>query len=190
MRTSMRFLAGHFKPTLGFAAALLCALTLSGCDSDNSTAPFLCSAVKPDTVFYSNLGTFDTLSFDEGGVNVTGSGPIDVSQTQGLGIVGGFSAGFIDGTEWISFSFDAGAANEVGYSTTQAGDLNGDGLYGKVFVQAFAPDGRLLGVYPDLSNTDWTDVSAMFGDVPISAFDVIADVDGVTIDRLGYSPCQ
>jgi hypothetical protein len=124
------------------------------------------------TVDYTSLGTSKTSTLNSGGVTVTGSNTINVAGGfgNGLGIVGGLADNVVDfyGSESITFAFNAGPATTVQLNHSRVG---GGGTANAQFT-AFGAGGVSLG-----SNTAdvfglSTDVSSLFGNVPISSFTV------------------
>jgi len=102
----------------------------------------------------------------------------------GIGVVGGSSDSMTDGSEALHFRFDA-AVTGVRYGVFVANNLDGDAFVGESFVEAFV-GATSLGVVPT-HDTGWHDVSAMFGGVAITGFDVRADVDGNRIDQIEFT---
>ncbi len=169
------------------AGALVVALT--GCNGDDDMSGFVCNPGAPATVTYDDQGTFQTPSLSLGGLTVTGSANVNLLNLNGIGIVGGQFDRDIDGTEWIRFDVDAGVAIDVSYLVQIAGNLDGDGLVGEATIEAFDRLGTSLGVLA-VSGSGPKDVSAMFGDEPISAFVVTAAVDNHRIGNASYTACQ
>jgi hypothetical protein len=135
------------------------------------------------------LGTATAPSMTFGVMTLTGdsgSGPAGVHMLNlnGLGVVGGISAAMVDGAEVLSFRFEAAARNVV-YTVFVANNLDADAFVGESFIEVFS-GATSLGVFPT-HDTGFKNVSALVGNVPITGFDVIADVDGVRIDTLTYS---
>ena len=140
------------------------------------------------TVDYYNIGTFQTPSLHEGGVTVTGSANVNVLNLNGLGIVGGLDDNTIDGAghESISFLFDT-PAKDVTYFVNIAGNTNGDGLTGETLLTAYGTGGYLGDIAVISAGTK--NVSALFGNVPISSFAVsLNTADYIRIASVGYNP--
>ena len=163
------------------------AFTSASCGSDGVTG--VCIPGPRITVDYSNQGTFQAPSLSPGGLTVTGSANINVLNLNGLGIVGGYTSDAVDGAEFIRFSVDSGAASAVSYGVGILGDLDGDGLGGEAMIEAFDASVTSLGVVA-ISEGGTKDVSAMFGDEPISAFVVTADGDAFLVRSANYTPCR
>jgi len=89
--------------------------------------------------------SFSTPSLDFGGVTVDGSADVFAFESNGLGITGGLFNNAVDGTEWIRFSFNGGAAIDVSYFVAASGNTNGDGIAGERVLEAFGTDGGSLG---------------------------------------------
>lgn len=170
------------------AVAALLALTLPGCSSD-STGNFVCTPGTPATVDYKTQGTFTTTSLDLGGLTVTGSGTVNVLNGNGLGVVGGVFDNTVDGTEYLRFSVNGGAAADVSYIVTSAGNQNGNGFVGEATIEAFDHSGTTLGTRA-VNGAGTMDVSTLFADLPISAFVATANVDNFRIGSAAYTPCQ
>ena len=164
-------------------------LLLPGCDSDSPAGPFTCTPGTPVVATFTNLGTFQAATVSEQGTTVTGSSNVNVLSLNGLGIVGGMFDNDVDGTEWIRFAFDDSPVSEVSYHVIVAGNLDGDGTGGDAVIEAFDRMGTSLGTTP-VTGAGLHSVSTMFGDEPLSAFIVTADVDNFRISRVEYSPCQ
>jgi hypothetical protein len=167
-------------------AAVVLALTSASCGSDGVTG--VCDPGAPITVDYSNQGTFQTPSLSLGGLTVTGSANINVTNLNGLGIVGGNTSVAVDGAEFIRFSVDSGAASAVSYVVATWGNLDGDGLSGEAIIEAFDASATSLGVVA-ISEGGTKDVSAMFGNESISAFVVTADGDLFLVRSANFTPC-
>jgi hypothetical protein len=142
-------------------------------------------AHPPTVADFTTLGTFQTPSLDVGGIVVTGSANINVLNLNGLGVVGGIFDDTIDGSEFLEFSFSAGIALEVSYDVSSAGNQDGDGTAGDAILEAFDVGGTSLGTVA-VSGSGTLDVSGMFGNVPLSAFKVTADVDNHRISKVRY----
>jgi len=167
------------------------ALVLLACGSDSdSTGPaFTCTPGTPIVVDYTSIGTFQADTVRAMGSVATGSNAVGVLNLNGLGIVGGLSNNVVDGSEWIRFDFDSAPVTDVSYFVPTAGNLNGDGTVGDATVEAFDRTGVSLGIEP-VTGAGTMNVSAMFGDKPISAFVATAAVDWFRTSHLTYSACE
>src|SRR5438093_3105853 len=70
--------------------------------------------VGAGTVDYTLYGTFQTSSYTIDGVRVTGSSDVGVFQFNGLGVMGGIDF-WLDGQEYLDFTFTQGPAMDVSY---------------------------------------------------------------------------
>jgi hypothetical protein len=166
----------------------LFAIAAVGCDDDDDVmGPPGCEAGAPMTVTYDDQGTFQTPALMLGGLTVTGSASVNVLNASGLGVVGGISSTYVDGTEFLRFSIGSGAATAVSYQLT-VGNADGDGLLGESTIEAFDPQNVSLGIVA-VNGGAAKDVSALFAGAPIGAFVVTAAVDYLTISRVDYTPC-
>ena len=164
------------------------ALSLPSC-SDDTTDPYVCMPGTPVTVDYTNQGTSTTASLDLGGLTVTGSGTVNVLNLNGLGVVGGLFDNDVDGTEYLRFSVNGGAAADVSYLVSAAGNLNGNGVGGEATIEAFDHAGTSIGTRV-VSGVGTKDVSALFANLPIRAFIATANVDNFRVGSAAYTPCQ
>jgi hypothetical protein len=138
------------------------------------------------TVDFTSMGTFQVAELHAGGLTATGSADIYVLNLNGLGIVGGYTETYVDGNEVVTFRFDAGAAVQVSYFVSAAGNLDGDGDVGDSFLEAFDVSGHSLGSVP-VNGAGPFDVSAAFGDALLSGFRVTANLDGLRIGSVSYT---
>jgi hypothetical protein len=139
------------------------------------------------TVDFRTMGTFQVAELHAGGLTAIGSADIYVLNLNGLGIVGGYTETYVDGNEFVTFRFDAGAASQVSYLVSAAGNLDGDGDVGDSFLEAFDVSGHSLGSVP-VNEGGPHDVSAAFGNVPLSGFRVTANIDGLRIGSVSHTP--
>ncbi|HEY2952841.1 MAG TPA: PEP-CTERM sorting domain-containing protein [Verrucomicrobiae bacterium] len=144
--------------------------------------------VRAGTVDFTLYGTFQASSYTIDGVRVTGSSDVGVFQFNGLGVMGGIDF-WLDGQEYLDFTFTQGPAIEVSYFVFAVGNLNPslNSLLGESFVEVFGEQGESRGVF---SNTGdgIKDVSDMVGGGPISRFRVTADVDNLRISAVSFTP--
>jgi hypothetical protein len=132
-------------------------------------------SVHAATVDYTALGSFTTPALNTGGILVTGSANVNIAPGFGVGIVGGVLDGWIDGSEFVDFTFAAPAVN-VSYQLLPIGDIDTDGIFGERIVEAFAVGGSSLGAFSQSGFA--TQVSSLFGNVPIERFRLTPDGDG------------
>ncbi len=128
------------------------------------------------TESFTNLGTFTTPELIRTDFTVTGSNDIRVLEFNGLGIVGGSSDSTIDINESITFTFNTNVIN-VSY-------IAAFGVAGN--VEAFNPSGVSLGTAPIGAGAGFKNISALFGDVPISKFTFTATSNGGRISSISY----
>jgi hypothetical protein len=79
-----------------------------------------------------------------GAVQFTGSANVFILQLNGIGIAGGLEDSLIDGTEWLDIAFLDGYAASVSM-TIQAFDMDLDGEFGEIVLEAFDAVGQSLG---------------------------------------------
>ena len=129
---------------------------------------------------YRNLGTFTMTTLNQGGITTTGSDDVNVLNFNGLGVVGGTSNSFVDTMETLSFAFDGGPAENVSYHV-QAAVFGGD-----AFIEAFDASNLSLGTV-SVSGAGPKDVSALFSNQLLSGFSVTAVSPGEhLIGSLGF----
>jgi hypothetical protein len=115
------------------------------------------------------------------GIAVTSAGVLQTQQVFGMGV----GDTFVDSGEAVDFAFDI-PAEGVRYEVATAVNGDGDGLSGEHTVEAFDASNASLGVQAQ-SGEGIKDVSALFGDVPISHFVVSTEADGIRIGRASYA---
>jgi hypothetical protein len=115
------------------------------------------------------------------GIAATSDGVLQTQQNLGMGV----GDTFVDDGEVVDFAFDIPALG-VSYDVGAAVNGDGDGLSGEHTVEAFDASNASLGVQA-LSGSGVKDVSALFGDVPISHFVLTADADGIRLSRVTYA---
>jgi hypothetical protein len=109
---------------------------------------------------------------------------VQLLNLNGISVVGGSSNFATDGAEALHFRFETAVTN-VRYAVFVAGNLDGDAFVGESFIEAFIGT-TSLGVVA-VNDTGWKNVSALFGGVAITGFDVLADVDAQRIDQVEYT---
>lgn len=141
---------------------------------------------------FTSLGTFTTSNYASSGVSITGSqspgvpGSIYFLNLNGMGVSGGYYNSALDGSEGLLFVFTNGAAASVSYSVGSAGNLNGNGTVADAFLEAFGSFDASLGTNAISGGNQ--NVSASFGNVPITRFEIRANTDNQTISGLQYRP--
>lgn len=169
---------------------MLVAPMLFAACGDDGTAAFVCMPGQSVDVTYNDQGTFTMDTLKLGGVTVTGSATVNVLDLNGLGVVGGLSSNAVDGAEWLRFAFDTGAAVDISYFVSGAGDGDADNVIGEATIEAFDVAGTSLGTVP-VNGAVTQVVSGSFSDEPLSAFVVAAqDNDQFRISWVAYTPCQ
>jgi len=124
---------------------------------------------------FDNIGGFTTQELVKPDFTVTGSNLINVIEFNGLGIVGG-NSGFLDINESMTFTFNTNVIN-----------VNIDFVPGtSVNVEAFDSIGQSLGTVPLVGGSGFKNISALFGDVPISKFTLIGTSNGNGIVQISY----
>ncbi|MCR9097851.1 MAG: hypothetical protein NXI30_26835 [bacterium] len=131
--------------------------------------------------------TFDEIAGQTIDLHVCGvvvSGSDDVLTDAGLGIAGGFGTSMVDGTEWIEFEFDAPQLG-VQIDVIDALDIDGDGISGRMLVEAFDATGASMG-FQLIQEAGTKDLAAIYGGASMSRFVMTALGDASRITRLGY----
>jgi hypothetical protein len=155
------------------------------------------SVARATTITYSNVGSFNGTAFTTSGLTATAEngGTLAIVSGLGLGVLGGLGGsggGFdaIDGTESVRFSFDSGGATGVAFGSI-AGFSNGPQLMN---LEAFDVLGASLGVqsfnlFDSISSGTRLDVSALFGDVVLSAFRIAGSgqTNGIELHQVAFT---
>ena len=150
------------------------------------------------TIDFTAMGTFTAPLLENSGVSITASqspgvsGTLNLLNLNGLGVVGGVFSDSIDTSEGVRIDFyplGSGPAFEVIYIVGSAGNQNGNGTAGDAFVEGFGVSGGSLGIVP-VSGTGEINVSALFGNEVLSAFEIRANVDGHRIGSMQYRSAQ
>jgi hypothetical protein len=149
------------------------------------------SVARATTITYSAVGSASVGTFTTSGLTATAGngGTLAIVSGLGLGVLGGFGGGggsfdAIDGTESVRFSFDSGGATDVRFGSVAAFT---NGLSPLMNLEAFDINGGSLGVqtfdiFDSISNGTPLDVSALFGDVVLSAFRLAGNGQAVGIE--------
>ena len=132
------------------------------------------SAAHADSVNYGFVETLNVTTLDRGGVTVSGSGNVTMYVFGGLGINGGISDR-VDGLgtpEWVQFSFNAGAATGVSWTTGNSSDGPDAGnVLGNATVEAWDKNGTYLGSGATSATSSIKELGIYFGsDTEFSRF--------------------
>jgi hypothetical protein len=142
----------------------------------------LAVSARADAINFLTLGSQQVPSLDVGGVTISGSNFVDVDPNSGLAIRGGLPGigiggpdRTIDPTESVTFRFDGGSASNIVLSWLYAGGFGNSSTIaqGESLITAFGPGGQSLGnadLIPQLTPLVQFNISAAFGDQPISSF--------------------
>jgi len=159
----------------------------------------LTSLVTPMTVFatttfddplttleFTNRGTtFSTPIFQEDGITITGSNDLYILESNGIGVVGGFSDSLIDTDESITLTFDEPIAS-LTYSTGGCVNIDLDEFCGEAIIETFGVDGSLISIESVVVSSSFT-VSDPVDNQLISTIIITADGDGFRIPMLGFT---
>jgi hypothetical protein len=153
-------------------------------------------AARADTVDYSQQGTFtQTTPLSVGGLTATpGTGQTLDIYAYGLGVEGGFSPIYIDESDSVRFSFDAGAATGVSFSRSDVLQVSD----APMILEGFDASGASLGTVGFHAIANLADppadppvnVSALFGGVPLSGFKISGNgsATGLTVWKVTFTP--
>jgi hypothetical protein len=155
------------------------------------------SAARATTITYTTVGSFSGTTFTTSGLTATAEngGTLAIVAGTGLGVLGGLggsggSFDAIDGDESVRFSFDSGGATDVAFGSIAAFS-NGSQLMN---LEAFDVHGVSLGVqtfniFDSVSLDTPLDVSALFGDVVLSAFRIDGNGQtlGIELHRVAFT---
>jgi hypothetical protein len=149
------------------------------------------SVARATTITYSAVGSFSGTTFSTSGLTATAqnAGTLSIVSGAGLGVLGGgggLGGGLdaIDNNESVLFSFDSGGATGVAFGS-DAAFSNGGGFL--MNLEAFDVHGASLGVQTfnilnATSSGTPIDVSALFGNVVLSAFRIAGPGTDVGIE--------
>ncbi len=148
-----------------------------------------------ETVEFNNfgIGNFRVPTFQDSGITITGSADLTVfNEFDGeLGVSGGLRDDRIDGSEFIFVSFDRGVATDVSYDVFSAFEFDEsvNGIIAEARITAFDINGENLG-FQRVSGQGTQNISALFGNQPISAFQIEANFDrsGFSIESITFNP--
>jgi hypothetical protein len=143
---------------------------------------------------FQSFGSYTTEGFGacRAFVSPPDSGALLSLGPSGVGVQGalGSIADALDGGEALLISFptdgDAGAVG-IWYDVVSGGNQNGMGGLADAFVEAFDAASLSLGVRA-VTGVTTTDVSALYGSVPIRSLRLTAAGDSQQIGRLGFRP--
>jgi hypothetical protein len=107
-------------------------------------------------------------SYTDQGVTVTGSDNLNLSNRNGLGIVGGTSNLNVDTNEFVNFDF-AVPVTDLSYVAGSAGNSNGNGLVGERTLSAFGVGNISLGSFIQ-NGAGISQVSTLVGNTPVESF--------------------
>ncbi len=148
-----------------------------------STFPLMASE-NTVLVDFTEQGTFQAESWQQGPLTITGSDKLNLLQLNGLGIVGQTDHA-IDPGESVVFSF-SGPANFVKLFNGSIGNLGGV-KFNTASIQAFGIGGTSLGTLSGVEPSPWIVVSELFGDALITSFSVTATDDIYRFSALEYA---
>ncbi len=143
-----------------------------------ATAGFAASKARADAINFSALPSQQVPSLDVGGVTISGSNLVDVDPSYGLAIKGGLPGigiggpdATIDPTESVTFRFDGAMASNVVLSWQYIGAFENPSTIaaGEAIITAFGTGLQSLGA---IDLTPGFNISAAFGDQPISSFTI------------------
>jgi len=155
------------------------------------------SVAQATTITYTTVGSFNGTTFTTSGLTATAEngGTLAIVSGTGLGVLGGLggsggSFDAIDGTESVRFSFDSGGATDVAFGSI-AGFSSGSQIMN---LEAFDLLGASLGVqtfnlFDSVSLGTPLDVSALFGDVVLSAFRIAGSgqLNGIELHQVAFT---
>jgi hypothetical protein len=157
-------------------------LALSGLPSGSAAG----YTVRQDYRAYASIIGENVISIANCGVSASGIG-VNAYQFNGLGVWGGLGDTLIDGGEDVRFSFPpGGGSSSVQYFVSSAGNVDGDGLVGEHFLEAFGPTGTSLGVVAR-SGTGTVDATDLFGGASIGSILVTAQADTLRVAWVDYA---
>lgn len=144
------------------------------------------------TIDYSTVGPFSGTTFTTNGLTATAqnAGTLSIKSGIGLGVVGGGlppDIDAIDGNESVLFSFQSGAATDVAFGGSSGFSNSASNFF--LNLEGFDIHGTSLGIQTfnfldAISFATPIDVSAAFGDVPLSAFTIAGNGQSVGIELL------
>lgn len=151
------------------------------------------SGASSATIDYSELAEMTVPELTVRDVTATGSSNVAIRIA--LGIEGGLSDGYVDSGESVRFSFGRSEVTSVDYFVPFAfmtGDLPSGTYFGERILEAFGSDGLSLGSRAQ-SGAGAFQVTSLFGDVPISAFELTSarfasGATGFAVSTLRYEP--
>lgn len=155
------------------------------------------NAAAQTTADFSTLPTSTATSITSGWVTATGERPlgtpalVHVLNFNGIGVVGGIADSVIDTGERLRFTFDAfGRRNEVvdaSFFLQFISNADGDGNFGEYELQAFRGSLPLGTVNIFSSNTGANQVSSLFSNQPLTAFEFTPSGDHFRIRSVTFT---
>lgn len=142
-----------------------------------------------ETVDFRALGTFDTYTFTQGGLTVTGeqspgvTGQLHILNFNGLGIVGGSSNTVVDPGEAAIFRFPDGQATGVTLGRQFLRDANANGQFGESTIEGFFGNTSLGTATVSGFGVD---ISSLFGGQPLTSF-VSRALEGDRISTVSFT---
>jgi hypothetical protein len=148
------------------------------------------SAVRATTIDYSVVGSFSGATFTTDGLTATAQngGTLSIVSGSGLGVLGGGVSGdfdTIDGDEAVLFAFQNGSATDVAFGGSGAFSSGASSFL--LNLEAFDTHGASLGhqTFDSFSAVSFgtpINVSALFGDVALSAFSIAGNGQSVGVE--------
>ncbi|MCQ9376270.1 hypothetical protein NMQ14_18650 [Methyloversatilis sp. XJ19-13] len=135
-------------------------------------------------VDFTEQGTFQAESFQQGPLTITGSDQLNFLQLNGLGIVGQIDHA-IDPGEFVVFSFSS-PVNFVKLINGSIGNPSGI-KFNTANIEAFGIGGISLGTLSGVEPSPSIVVSGLFGDALITSFSVMATEDIYRFSALEYA---
>jgi hypothetical protein len=165
----------------------------SGADADGAAEDGGGCMPSDVTIDFAALGNVQLPRFEQPGVTLVGLADLKFSDRTadepdaGLGVIGGWFDWAIDRTEFVTVSFGRPATG-VSIYVSHALDIDHDDVYGKTTITGFDAEGLEIDRF-EFAGAGTKNVSALFGDVPLSKFMVKDDVDGIAIGSLSFRAC-
>ena len=158
--------------TQRFTAATLSAIALS------------LSMVSPAAAVEVRLDERTGPAFDLHTCGVAISGSSQLFASDGMGVLGGLSDSYVDGTESFEFEFDE-PQSSAWFDLNDAADLNNDGVPGRAILEAYDAGGASMGAR--LTQGDGLkELSDFYGAVPLSRVVVTVLGDAIRFASVGY----
>jgi hypothetical protein len=146
------------------------------------------------TVDFKAQGNVQRDQFVQAGVSIVGTSDLQFSDEAstmafrpGLGVVGGVYNWSIDSEEFVTITFTPNAATNVRYYV-EGLDVDDDDVFGETAVTAYAMTGEPIETLT-ITDTGSKNISALFGNVPISKLTIRTGEDGVVLQLLSFTAC-